>query len=1043
MDMKHLYLSLIVLFATSIFAQPTSFESRGVGGGGALFANSFNPFDPNELYIACDMSEVFHTTDLGASWTFPDFRQLQSYKIAKVSYTNNGNTLYAIDGSNTPDGSERSRPMRSTDKGVTWTPITDPTGGSAYQIFACPTNTQIIVLSDYSAIYSSTDGGATFNQKYKTSNNSAGLHVAGVFFDDNNIYIGTNEGIYSSLNGGSSFSKMNVTGIPASEYILSFSGAKVNTSIRFFCMTSGSVWAGIDPVGNYSDYKGVYTFVTGGSWQKVSGSLPSGIYPYFCGMATTNTNTAYIAGASDASTPIIYKTTDAGSTWTSVFKSTNNQNITTGWSGDGGDRGWSYGEYPMGFDVAPSDPNYVSFSDFGFVHISTDGGATWKQKYVKASDENPSGAKTPIQKTYHSIGLENTTCWQVTWIDKDNMYGCFSDIKGVRSTDAGSSWGFNYTGHNDNSMYYLTKNVSDNTLYAATSSVHDMYQSTYLADSRIDNGKGKVLFSNDNGASWQTLHDFQHPVIWLATDSQNPNRLYASVIHSTQGGIFVSNNIQSGASSTWTKLTNPPRTEGHPFNIRVLNDGSLLCSYSGRRTTNFTASSGVFLSTDGGATWQDRSDAGMQYWTKDVVIDPHDATQNTWYAGVFSGWGGAANNKGGLYKTTNRGTSWTRVHNEMRVTSATFSPSNPDVMYFTSETNGLYYSGNRRSASPTFTQVASYGFRQPERVFYNPYDSTEVWVSSFGHGMKVGHLGSTPTPKPATAILLLPTNHSTDVSIPVQLVWKKAKDASSYKVALSTSSDFPSASVFEFTTSDTTVPSTSLTTLTDGTKYYWRVQSVNNTETASWSEVWDFTTTAPKVLPDSVTLVFPPDHSMPTVKVDELPPYGLHLQWNKVVGATKYIVEIATDSLMNAMVLRDSTSDTSKFFEADRDSTYWWRVRAVNENGVGPWSSHWMFSKVVYLDVPSQPSINGLTLLTSPNPASGTVTLTIDNSNDFSQGVLIISDVTGKIVYSLSLNLVKGKNNYYWDTDSHPNGLYLYRLISGNNTISGQIVVKK
>jgi len=364
-------------------------------------------------------------------------------------------------------------------------------------------------------------------------------------------------------------------------------------------------------------------------------------------------------------------------------------------------------------------------------------------------------------------------------------------------------------------------------------------------------------------------------------------------------------------------------------------------------------------------------------------------------------------------------------------------------MYFTSETNGLYYSGNRRSASPTFTQVASYGFRQPERVFYNPYDSTEVWVSSFGHGMKVGHLGSTPTPKPATAILLLPTNHSTDVSIPVQLVWKKAKDASSYKVALSTSSDFPSASVFEFTTSDTTVPSTSLTTLTDGTKYYWRVQSVNNTETASWSEVWDFTTTAPKVLPDSVTLVFPPDHSMPTVKVDELPPYGLHLQWNKVVGATKYIVEIATDSLMNAMVLRDSTSDTSKFFEADRDSTYWWRVRAVNENGVGPWSSHWMFSKVVYLDVPSQPSINGLTLLTSPNPASGTVTLTIDNSNDFSQGVLIISDVTGKIVYSLSLNLVKGKNNYYWDTDSHPNGLYLYRLISGNNTISGQIVVKK
>jgi hypothetical protein len=33
----------------------------------------------------------------------------------------------------------------------------------------------------------------------------------------------------------------------------------------------------------------------------------------------------------------------------------------------------------------------------------------------------------------------------------------------------------------------------------------------------------------------------------------------------------------------------------------------------------------------------------MRYWTKDVVIDPHDATQNTWYAGVWSGWGGPPN----------------------------------------------------------------------------------------------------------------------------------------------------------------------------------------------------------------------------------------------------------------------------------------------------------------------------------------------------------------------------------------------------------------
>src|SRR5206468_201875 len=106
-------------------------------------------------------------------------------------------------------------------------------------------------------------------------------------------------------------------------------------------------------------------------------------------------------------------------------------------------------------------------------------------------------------------------------------------------------------------------------------------------------------------------------------------------------GIFVTNNLSAGAASTWTKLTNPQRTEGHPFNVQVLNDGTLVVTYSARRATingvtQFTPSSGVFVSTDGGQTWADRTDqgsvagTGMQYWTKDLLIDPTDPSQNTW-----------------------------------------------------------------------------------------------------------------------------------------------------------------------------------------------------------------------------------------------------------------------------------------------------------------------------------------------------------------------------------------------------------------------------
>jgi hypothetical protein len=36
--------------------------------------------------------------------------------------------------------------------------------------------------------------------------------------------------------------------------------------------------------------------------------------------------------------------------------------------------------------------------------------------------------------------------------------------------------------------------------------------------------------------------------------------------------------------------------------------------------------------------------------------------------------------------------------------------------------------------------VNSYDFRQPERIFFNPYNPSQVWASSFGNGMKEGDI---------------------------------------------------------------------------------------------------------------------------------------------------------------------------------------------------------------------------------------------------------------------------------------------------------------
>lgn len=731
--------------------QPEAWPSAGIGGGGALFACSIHPLRPDALFIACDMSELYRSTDFGRSWTTLDFRQINGgNRTGHIRFTNDPDLLYTIS-----VRVDNTLPVRSTDGGGTWSLLgEDPTEGEAYALF-CDPEGETILLTDYNRLYVSQDGGESFREKFADDSGN-GLYIAGAFFDGETIWLGTNFGILRSADGGESFAvDEGFDGIPEDERMVSFTGGKEEGGIRFYCVTlgSGDVYPGVTGA-DYATYRNVYRADVGGNgWEGISAGIPSGVYPFFIDMAEGDIDILYVAGGSDEGAPSVYKSTDGGESWADVFRTANNGNIATGWSGDGGDRGWSFGEYALGFSVCRSDPDRAIITDLGFAHVTGNGGESWEQVYVHPDDGNEPGERIAQGKAYRGTGLENTAVWHLAWADAETMIAGYTDIRGTRSSDGGSSWHHVFNDRNFNTAYHTAVHAASGRLYAATSSVHDIYQSTYLTDARIDNGRGEIIYSTDNGVSWQTLHDFGHPVIWLALDSANPDRMYASVVHSADGGIYVTENLQDGAGSAWRKLAVPARTEGHPFNIHVLADGALLCTYSGRRAgspVNFTASSGAFLSTDGGTTWQDRSGPDMLYWTKDIVIDPHDPAQNTWYAGVWSGYGGGANNRGGLYRTTDRGVTWrnilqlpSREFNTDRVTSCAVNPANPDEMYVTTETDGLWHTSGLRSGNPQFEQVAAYPFRQPERVFFNPFNLRQIWVTSFGNGLRAGIIPAT------------------------------------------------------------------------------------------------------------------------------------------------------------------------------------------------------------------------------------------------------------------------------------------------------------
>ncbi len=1004
----------LCLIAISLVAQPQQWESRGPGGGGALFLPSFKPNSSGELTVACDMSQLFHTTDYGRSWSQADFHQIQVFNNrGLIQHTRDGSTQYTIDATSL-GGSDSYRATKSTDGGKTWTVISNsPVGNEAFYLYVDPLY-DCVLVSDYSNLYCSADGCTTWKKIYTTSD-GAGIHIAGVSAGINRVFIGINSGILLLTKSSNTVtcSKMTIAGLDSTKQsLLSFSGNIQSTSMGHEMLyasvcAKGDVYGGLTALDRPA-FDGVFVTdasVTSPAWQKkVSGIAPDDQI-YF--VSTRSSSLCYAAGAGANSTLVVYTSTNEGQTWVQTFKTSNNTNITTGWSGSGGDRQWTYGELALGFNTNPSNGNEAAITDFGFVHITTDGGAHWVQSYVDPTSQNAEGSATPKGKSYKSVGLENTTCWQVVWLDSTNMYGCFSDIQGVRSTDAGKTWGFNYTGHSDNSLYRVIKHATSGVVYGATSTVHDMYQSTYLQDSRIDNGKGKVLFSANNGADWKVLHDFAHPVIWLAIDPTNDKRMYASVIHSSQGGVYVCNDISQGAASVWTKLTAPPRTEGHPFNLHVLNDGSLLSTWSGRRdgSGKFTASSGVYLWN--GSAWTDKSDPGMQYWTKDVVFDPNDASQNTWYVCVFSGWGGAPNGKGGLYRTTNRGQTWAKINNLDRVTSLSFDPLNQGVAYMTTETDGLWYFSDIRAANPQAQSVSSYRFRQPERVFFNPYQKDEVWVSSFGNGMKTSAVQKSVVGIP---VLVSPLDASSTNSSDKRIVlhWAAVSQATAYRCQVSL--DQINSII------DTTLSATSLQITVDYNKqYYWKVRAISSSDSSAWSGTWKFQITE---TPAAVRLLSPScdtnDLSSPVT-----------FRWSSTT-ALWYHIKISKDPSFNnsALLLLDSTlsfRDTSLVLALKQDaSKYYWFVIYEGEVLQGPSSDTCSFRMRVSDAVEDN---RPRAVVSYPNPALNEVNINLPGDAIGLAGI----QVTGMMGLDIQ------PTNYSWNYHNNmlsiqigdvPNGVY-------------------
>lgn len=348
---------------------------------------------------------------------------------------------------------------------------------------------------------------------------------------------------------------------------------------------------------------------------------------------------------------------------------------------------------------------------------------------------------------------------------------------------------------------------------------------------------------------------------------------------------------------------------------------------------------------------------------------------------------------------------------------------------------------------------------------YNP-KSTGKWSTVFSFRTKIA-----PAEKP---ILVAPANEATKVEIKPTFSWKAAKYATNYELVVATDPSFESViikkNLEKLTRMDTTVTKVMKydTTWVDDTQqeiekidstetdvttikevlvdtltfesielqnfqtHYWKVAAINVEKDYNWSDTWKFRTTAIK-FDKAPNLIAPADKST-NVDMD------VKFEWQRLLAAERYHIQVSRTADFEKIEMEDQnvTFNIRSVHMNDFGTEYFWRVRAINEVGEGPWSEPFTFV------TSGTSSVEGdvVKFNVYPNPTFDVLRVSY-NSAVAQDAVLYIVDASGKVVLTKSQALSANANSIELSVRHLVQGNYFLTIKAANgeeNTIRFTVI---
>ena len=632
--------------------------------------------DVDAIYEIVDVSDAYRSTDRGKTWSrvWPDFRYSSIYAMAIAP--SNPDVVYAL--------KNGFGIFKSENGGHDWRFLHQSGVDYTYSIAVHPQNPDIVFsgyspkpFQDWAMVRRTLDGGYSWETVLEVPQSKGIVSIA---IDPNNpeiVYAGSigNEGkVFVSNDGGDRWRELN-------EHFN-------------MCTVWGQPQLIADP--NDSDIAYIGTWL-GGTWKTMDAGASWKLLedaPVSATALSLNIQDTDVIYLADRSTPTVWKSGDAGETWTkvadfsgdgallvmrvlaegdTVYAATFHPSLRGGklYKSENAGADWQdiTNGLPKGIlDIAVDQENpdiiYVTTNING-AHKSFDGGQTWERIHnfpdVGAYDIEVDPADHTV--LYASARGGSLPAW-FTRMAGDRPDGIvFSGSAGVyRSTDSGATW-----------TQILATSASCRTIR-----IHPDNPELLFAVDLLDG----LFVSTDGGNSWRKGNTDLGSVV-LTSCSVGDDKLYVG----TQGcGVYSGDLSTRDGSIAWqAERSNKPKPAVYSLQIEVDPTNSEHI-YVGSNP------GGLYYSADGGATFRDRNgitpsvipdDPYRQgYYT--FAFNPNDTSEmwlGTWGKVIFKSYNGM------LLDIPANGEDWKMMGKH--VYQIVVDPDSPETVYAATE-EGVY-----------------------------------------------------------------------------------------------------------------------------------------------------------------------------------------------------------------------------------------------------------------------------------------------------------------------------------------------------------------